>query len=196
MTRPATASAWRKAAIGTILLSALACNRQAQQQPGVESRPATTPSVVTPPPETAPTTRPPVTQPTQPAPATAPATRPQEELPPSTFDTKPPYTVKLYVRKPEDKQPGWLKILALDQPHEVARAAGVFPEKNVIDVTTENIHRIQLELGYLPLAESKRVVLHIDRQGIEITRRDRRFITLQRRPTGEWIVEPPPKEKE
>jgi hypothetical protein len=159
--------------VGVAVLTVVACNRRTQPQQASESRPASAPHTATSPEE---------------APATQPATRQREELPASTFDTHPPYTVQLYVRKPEDKQPGWLRVLALQDKDSVARAQGVFPRQNIIEVNTENIHQIQVELGYLPLAEGKRVVLRIDGQGIEITQRDRRFITLERRPTGRWEV--------
>ena len=136
--------------------------------------------------ETKPATSAPATEP-----ATQPATEPADALPASTFDTKPPYAVQLYVRKPEDKQPGWLKVLNLANENALATASGVFPEQNRLEVNTDNVRRLQIELGYLPLAERKRVVLHIDKQGIEITQRDRQFVTLERRPTGQWVVEKP-----
>jgi hypothetical protein len=193
MKRLPTFRTWSLALAAAVLLTALACNRQTQPPPAVKTRPAGE-STPTPPRDDSPArpiaTRPADTTATKPAVATKPA----DELPPSTFDTRPPYAVQLHVRKPEDKQPGWLKILALGDEHAVAKAAGQFPQQNIIEVTTDNIRRLQIELGYLPLAEGKRVVLRIDGQGIEITQRDRRFFTLERRPTGQWQVEKPPKD--
>jgi len=191
-----TIRTWPTALTAAVLLLALACNRQNQQPPAVKTQPAAEPSAVTPTspgdrPANKPTdTRPSITPTTKPTPAT----RPTDEPPASTFDTRPPYAVQLYVRKPEDKQPGWLKILTLDDEHAVAKAHGEFPKQNIADVTTENVRSIRVELGYLPLAEGKRVILRIDGQGIEITQRDRRFITLERRSTGQWEVRKPLKE--
>lgn len=183
MTRSATRQTLWMMMAGAAILAALACNRRTQPHQAPESRPAGGPATATAPGE--PSATEPATQ------ATRPATRPREGLPVSTFDTHPPYTVQLYVRKPEDPQPGWLRVLALQDQEAVARARGVFPRQNIIEVQTENIQQIRVELGYLPLAEGRRVVLRIDDQGIEITQRDRRFITLERRPTGRWEVERP-----
>jgi len=195
MTRTSLMKTWPLAVGAAALACMAACNRQSQQSPTVKTRPAgETPTAVAPP-EDHPAVKPSTTQPA-PAPATKPAvaTHPSDELPPSTFDSHPPYTVQLNVRKPEDKQPGWLKVLTLADEHVRAKARGQFPQQNIIEVTTENVRVIQVELGYLPLAEGKRVILRIDGQGIEITQRSRRFLTLERRPTGEWTVRKPPKE--
>lgn len=175
---------WMLAA-GAAMLSMAACSRRAGQQPEIGTRPAGEPQAAT---------RPAPGESPAAGPTTAPATRPREELPASTFDTEPPYTVQLYVRKPEDRQPGWLKILELQDDQTAARARGVFPRQNVMEITTQNVRRIRVELGYLPLAEGKRVVLRINDQGIEITQRDRRFVTLELRPTGRWEVEKTPEE--
>lgn len=195
MIPPPTIRTWPLALTAAILLCCSACNRQTQPPPTLKTRPAAESPVATPAPSRdspatdQPTTQPAATPTTKPTPATRP-----DELPPSTFDTRPPYTVQLYVRKPEDKQPGWLKILTLDDAQAVAKANGVFPRQNIIEVATGNVRSIRVELGYLPLAEGKRVILRIDDQGIEITQRDRRFITLERRPTGQWAVLKPPQD--
>lgn len=186
MTRISILRAWRTALTAAVLLCALACNRHSQPPAPDKNQPADKPTATRP--ADTPTTKPGAT--TQPVPATkpAPATRPVEPEPVSTFDPRPPYPVKLYVRKPEDKQPGWLKIMKLTDEHAVAKAQGRFPEHNIIEIQTENVSTIRMELGYLPLAENKRVILRIDDQGIEITQRDRRFLTLERRSTGRWEV--------
>jgi hypothetical protein len=114
----------------------------------------------------------------------------QPSLPPSTAETTPPYRVELHIRSPKDKQPGWLKIMELSNEDASAAAMGIFPEQNRINIDTENVRRIRIELGYLPLAEGKRVVLRIDNQPREIVSRDRKFVTMERRPTGEWSVVP------
>ncbi|GMV95933.1 MAG: hypothetical protein AMXMBFR83_03020 [Phycisphaerae bacterium] len=175
------------ALICALLLGGLGCTGRGSA-PSAESKPSGPAPAETGP---AVTSRPMATTAPSPPPATRPQSAPEDALPPSTFDTRPPYTVQLYVRKPEDRQPGWLKVLALSDESATATATGAFPEKNRIEVATANVRRIQVELGYLPLAEGRRVVLRIDNQGIEITQRGRKFITLQRRPTGEWVVERP-----
>jgi hypothetical protein len=140
--------------------------------------------------EKVPTTRPeaPATQPATTQTATAPETRPLPDLPPSTYDSQPPYPVQLHVRSPEDEQPGWIRILGLDKDG-VASASGTFPEQNRIVVDTQNVKRIEVHVGHLPLAEKKRIMLRIDRQSMEIVRRPgRERVVLERRPTGQWDV--------
>jgi hypothetical protein len=136
----------------------------------------------------------PSSQPESSLPPEAPATKPVEALPASTYDSKPPYPVDLYVRTPQDEQPGWLKILDLADKDALATTKGTFPEQNKMVVDTQNVERIQIHIGHLPMAEKKRITLRIDNQGIELVRNKRNFVTLIRRPTGEWVVEPPPKD--
>lgn len=117
-------------------------------------------------------------------------TRPVASQPASTYDPRPPYTVRLYVRSPEDKQPGWLKILELNDGSQSATALGAFPEQNQIDVTTGNVRKIQVQIGFLPLAPRTRTFLRIDKQGIEITTKGREFVVLERSPAGAWKAIP------
>ena len=150
------------------------CSERSREKP-VASRPE-------------PTTQP-ATEPATQA-ATAPETRPESDLPQSIYSSEPPYPVELYVRSPEkDEQPGWIRILELERDG-IARASGSFPEQNRIIVDTQNVKRIQVHFGNLPLAEKKRIILRIDRQAIEIVRRPgREMIVLERRPTGQWDVQ-------
>lgn len=131
---------------------------------------------------------------TQPAtqPATRPATQPTSQ-PSSSYDSKPPYPVRLYVRTPEDKQPGWLKITELADTDALAICKGEFPERNRIVVETDNVRRLRLHIGHLPLAARKRIVLRIDDQGIELAHKKRAYVFLERRSTGEWVVAGPVK---
>lgn len=136
---------------------------------------------------------------TRPSETQSPATKPAASKPASkpagpvsTFSSKPPYPVDLHVQSPLDPQPGWLKILGLDNKGSVAAAHGVFPEQNVMVIDTENVKRLEIHVGYLPMAQRKRIVLRIDKQAIELSR-SQRYVTFERRPTGEWVVEKPKK---
>lgn len=148
-------------------------------------QPITTPSKTTP--ASAPAPVKPTTQPAT-QPATKPATQPASQ-PSSTYDPKPPYPVRLYVRSPEDKQPGWLKVTELADTDTMATCKGEFPERNRIIVDTENVSRLRLHIGHLPLAARKRIVLRIDDQGIELSHKKRAYVFLERRSTGEWVVD-------
>jgi hypothetical protein len=120
--------------------------------------------------------------PAEPAPATEPASVP----PPSTYEDRPPYPVYLYVRDPEEKQPGWLRVEALADTAQPAFATGLFPEKNRILVDTRNVRRIGIRISDLPLTERKRIVLQIDGQGMELARKDRTWVHLERSEAGIW----------
>lgn len=166
-------------ATATCLVAAIGCNKQTQL-PEATSQPAAGPASQ-PAPSPAPTAAPSPAQETRPAES-------QPEQPASTYDPKPPYPVKLYVHSPEDRQPGWLKILELVDDTQPASATGVFPEKNRIYVDTVNVRRLQIHVGQLPLAAGKRRVLRIDEQGIELARKRREFTLLERSPAGIWTV--------
>jgi hypothetical protein len=147
----------------------------------------TRPVTATSPAATAPA-RPSASQPTstQAASATAPASRPA--LPTSTYDPHPPYRVRLYVRKPAQKQPGWLRIAELSDAKAVATCQGVFPRRNRIEVETGNVQQLSINVGFLPLAPEKRLILSIDGQTMELARKGRGRVRLQRSESGVWHV--------
>ena len=126
------------------------------------------------------------------APASAPAATQAASLPAtqpvSTYVSRPPYPVNLYVRSPADPQPGWLKILKLADGQTPATCTGLFPEKNIIEVQTTNVTRLRLHGGHLPLAERKRIALRIDHQGFELAHKSRSFVILERSPAGAWRI--------
>ena len=179
--RTARAVPW--IALAICLCAVIGCPKRTEPKP-VESQPAKTPAprpAAVPAPSSVPAPS------TAPTPATMPvATQPM--LPPSTYDSNPPYPVALHVRSPEDKQPGWLRILSLADEKQVAAATGLFPEQNRMAIDTQNVRRLRIHIGHLPLSPRKRIVLHIDDQGIELARKDREFIVLERTPAGVWNV--------
>ena len=172
----------RHAGMGIALLLSLAAGCPKKDQAPSATRPSGLAS-------SALTTRPTSTPASQPA-----ASQPVVKPPESSYDAKPPYPVMLYVRDPAEKQPGWLRILELNVDGQLATTAGTFPRKNRIHVETNNVRRLRLHLGQLPLAEGKRTVLQIDKQGIELKRRGREYVYLERRPTGAWNRVDPPEE--
>ncbi|HSW45126.1 MAG TPA: hypothetical protein VLM89_06105 [Phycisphaerae bacterium] len=143
------------------------------------------------PPSTQPEARPAASAPATTAAASEPASQPTTQAasqPVSSYISHPPYPVQLYVLSPEDKQPGWLKILQLADDNALAVCKGVFPEQNLIEVETGNVARLRIHIGHLPIGERKRIVLRLDGQGIELARKNRAFVILQRSPTGQWRI--------
>lgn len=157
---------------------------ESPRKPAPESKPV---DVTTQP---APGVEPPATRPADPKkqPTPQPASQAADELPPSRYDADPPYTVELHVRSPMDKQPGWIRIVQLEDDRKPAAATGSFPEQNQIHLQTDNVKQIEINIGHLPLAPRKRLSLQIDKLGMELLRGKRRYVTLERRPTGAWEV--------
>jgi len=60
----------------------------------------------------------------KPADHAIPATQPA-----STYEAASPYRVQLFVNSPEERQPGWLRIVEFEREHKPATAAGVFPSR-------------------------------------------------------------------
>lgn len=162
-------------ALAALIATTAGCPKQPAAKP-VESRPAGEPG-------TSPTTTP-LTE--KPAAASSSPSQPPATLPESTYDSSPPYPVKLYVRDPDQKQPGWLTVMALSNPGQLATVTGTFPEKNHIHVRTTNVQELRIQIGLLPLAARKPIALHIDEQGLELSSKPREFVTLRRSPAGLW----------
>lgn len=153
------------------LLPGLACQKQtADNEKGATATAPAGDTAATLPSE------PPATEPA----ATAPA------KPESTYSSKPPYPVHLYVLDPAEEQPGWLRIEELINPNQMGELTGSFPERNKLYVDTVNVRRIRIHISHLPLAEGRRIALQLDRKGMELTRKDREYVTLELRPTGAW----------
>lgn len=177
------------------LLAAVGCSKHSETEP-VESRPtekptdqaeeSTTDSVSR--------TEPPATRakPPEPPAAVRPAPEPETQ-PASSYRSEPPYPVKLYVRDPKAEQPGWLRIMELEEPGLPATADGSFPEHNRIYVDTSNVKRLRLHISHLPLAERKSIILIIDERSIQLARKKRKYVYLERSPAGLWDVVDPEK---
>lgn len=169
----------------TFGLAGAGCPKQSPSEQKAE--PATVPTAVRAP---EPVKTEPAAAQTRPVTTKPAESRPVASRPASTYDPRPPYRVKLHVLSESEEQPGWLRILKLADERQAATAEGAFPEQNQIDVSTGNVQRIRVQIGFLPLAPRKRIFLRIDRQGIEITARDREFVILERSPAGAWSVVP------
>jgi hypothetical protein len=116
--------------------------------------------------------------------------RPVESQPVSTYEPSPPYRVRLYVTNPSHEQPGWLRILKLNDERQAGTAEGLFPEQNDVNVTTSNVQQIEVHISFLPLAPRKRTFLRVDGQVVEIVTKNRKFVVLERSPAGVWKVMP------
>lgn len=193
-TRPVVFPSWLSALIGTCVLgiSVNGCspsskNGTSSTAPATEreTRKQTPTDVSTDSDAAPPTTREATTTPT--------TTQSSPPILQSEYDPTPPYTVKLYVRDPEAKQPGWLKIMELADTSALATSVGTFPERNRIYVDTENVTRIRIHIDQLPLAPNTRIVLQIDDQPMELVRKERTHVYLERQSNGSWQTVTPKK---
>ncbi len=126
-------------------------------------------------------------------PAPPPASKPaRHERPKPIYENERPFRVDATVSSPDDPQAGWLRIEALTDKDQEARIKGLFPEPNDLRVETLNVSELTIDLSMLPIEAGRRIILHIDRQGIEISQRYRDTkLRLVRGPTGHWAVPPP-----
>lgn len=108
--------------------------------------------------------------------------------PASSYDPEPPYRVYLEVHQVGERQPGWLKIMELFNESVPATCTGEFPEKNRLLVQTNNVRQLRIYVSQLPIAARKRIILKIDDQGLELAHKQRDYVLLERRTTGEWML--------
>jgi len=106
----------------------------------------------------------------------------------TAYQETSPYRVDTVVFSPDDPQAGWLRILALDKPTRKATVSGVFPRQNVMQVDTDNVGKLSIDLSMLPIKPRRQIIVQLDRQGIELSQRHRGRVVLQRSHTGLWTV--------
>jgi hypothetical protein len=113
---------------------------------------------------------------TAPAPATQPA-----EVVRSAADERGP--------SPLDSHRGWLRIDQLYDDVEGGWVTGdVDKSRNRIIIETNNTRRFSIDLSALPIRWDRLVVLRINDQTMELTRKQRSMVSFQQTPTGGWDV--------
>lgn len=147
-----------------------------------KTEPAARPEVPSPAPET--NIPPPASQP-----AATQAVKPERPKP--KYEDVPPYRVVITVGSPDDPQAGWLHIDSQMNDKQEATVYGQFPEANKMDVDTNNVADMTLDLSMLPIRPRQRIILRIDKQGIELSQKHRGKIQLNRGATGKWEVMTP-----
>lgn len=166
--------------LGIALPAGPAACREAPKPPPAQSAPAERPREPSPP-ETAPA--PPATKPTPPA---TQASRPSPRK--AVYEETPPFRVENVVLTPTDPQAGWLRIVEMARADAVASVRGEFPEPNRMNIESENVRRLTIDLDALPLKAKTRRILRIDEQPIELYQAHRGKILLERGSAGRWTV--------
>lgn len=117
------------------------------------------------------------------APAQPIATQPVAEVPPPPPD---PLHPRVKVTKPSDPQEGWMRIESLASGADEASAAGDWVRPNVIEIETDEVTRLTIDLGDLPLKAKRRIVLRLDRQGFDMASDIGPRVTFERGRAGVW----------
>lgn len=131
----------------------------------------------------------------QAAPVEKPATtsRPAEAVTTSTATTQPapapPSTAAAPVSLPLDPHHGWLRIDQLYDGVDGGWVTGdVNKSRNRIIIETNDIRRFSIDVSTLPIRWDRLVVLSINDQTMELTRKRRPLVSFQQTPTGGWDV--------
>jgi hypothetical protein len=152
----------------SVLMAATACRQQAKPP---AAPPETQPAV------TASPALPVEPSPAAPAAQTAPAEHPRH------FEVSEAGPIKTD-RELSADQP--LVILGKFDPQKPARLTATLESDTLMNIGTQNVQALRLDLLTLPRERGGRLVLHIDGQGIEITGKRNQVIDLRRSPVGEW----------
>ncbi len=103
-----------------------------------------------------------------------------EPEPPGPLDFQPPGQSGL--------EQGWASIDEHANPMQLAWIEGTVERRGKIIIDTNNVRRFTLELPYLHVNWKKRIALRIDGSTSELTRKRWPRITLERTPSGAWVV--------
>lgn len=144
---------------------------------------------------------------TQPTPATQPpavepppaAEPPPVEPPPAPRQLGPLEAYDRLPAKPEDPQRRWLRIEGRFDGERPAQTLGAITRTDRpprIEVTTDNVSRLVLDLNRLPAGVRPGLVLRIDEQGIQITGAAGSQVELVRDSAGLWSVVRRPKPRD
>lgn len=114
-------------------------------------------------------------QPSRPEPTAAPQTippapqpAPERIQPTLPAHKREPYEVHVQVSSPREPQTGWLRIERLAPGVGVGSAHGRWIEPDTIEIKTKGVARIAFDLRQLPVRPGRRIVLRLDRQGIDL----------------------------
>lgn len=89
--------------------------------------------------------------------------------------------------RPEPRTPRYLSIVEEINVARPAKVHATVAAPSTLELTTENVRRIRVTREGLPLARDRSIVLRIDGQGIEWTRKYI-AVELERSPAGAWTV--------
>ena len=116
-------------------------------------------------------------------PTTQPATQPAPVKP-----LEPPASTRADYAVLSIEPHGWLTIDDVFEDVPGAWATGNYPRQNVIEIETDNVRTLSVDLSQLALHKNKRLIVRIDGQGMQVTRKTLPIIRFVRSVGGNWRV--------
>lgn len=113
-----------------------------------------------------------------------PASRPIEP-PPTTTPTTEPVEPPPETQPAEPELPAYLTILSKFETRRPARVQVLVAEGRKLELTTDNVQRLNIDRDTLPLERNRSLVLIIDDQAVEWLARSQ-VTEFVRSPTGVW----------
>jgi len=128
-----------------------------------------------------------------PAPTTLPSLKPPTTAsrPVRPPDTRPAPTADradAIVPSPGERQDGWLVIEQIRRSKRRAYATGKLVYQNKIVVDTQNVRQLLLDMRRLSVDPSRRVILVLDGQGIELSAGLGPVLRFRRSQAGSWSL--------
>ncbi len=90
-----------------------------------------------------------------------------------------------------DPQPGWLVIAGQSRVGQPSTATARCQHDNELEIDTVNVNRFELDLSALPVAVSRRLIMHIDGQDMLLFAKTGAPVTFARSPEGAWSYDKP-----
>jgi len=100
----------------------------------------------------------------------------------------PPPAANTVSTKPEGK---WLTIERREIESLGASARGEVTDSHRLEIRTDNVDQFSVDLSEIPLDWNKRIVLRVNTQTMELTKKKHPLVHFRRTPTGDWVVVPP-----
>lgn len=124
----------------------------------------------------------------QPSPAVAPVTQTPPVKDPAPPEVAPADSFGIIVVQwPDEQREGWLRIERIREGAENPHATGRFVRPNKLIIETHGVDQFTINLRAIPIDWSRRVVLRINDDPSELTRKHYPRLRLRRSPTGGWL---------
>lgn len=108
------------------------------------------------------------------------------EKPPDLPEPADPFHLQFRLLTSKQKHPGWVKVGEFFNEGQPANIDAAWKGGNRIVVQTDNVRRMELDLGQLPRDARRSTAIRLDGQGIELLSRHGPRVRFERGPAGIW----------